>query len=109
MTVKRDRERDPKAYHVLVYALLSLTSYLVAFILSITLGAPGPLPFVIGGAALIFTLALEAGFRGRLWIFEPVFSEAFGHPQIAHRLTYFSVGLLLILETSIILGYFLLR
>jgi hypothetical protein len=52
-------------------------------------------------------LAIEACLRGRLWLFEPTFAKAFSHPRIAHRLTYFSIGILLFLQTTIIIGFFL--
>lgn len=101
----------PKYIHDLrpmVWAALTLTAYLVAFVVSSVLGTPGPLPFVYGGLAMVCILAVEAGLRGRLWIFEPAYSKSFGHPKVAHRLAYFTFALLLALETSIIAGFFLL-
>lgn len=91
----------------LVWASLTLAAYLVTFILAIMLGAPGPMPFAYGGLAMLAILATEACLRGRLWMFEPAFAKAFGHPQVAHRLTYFSIGILLLLQTTIIIGFFL--
>ncbi len=91
----------------LVWAALSLTAYLVTFVIAVSLGVPGPLPFVYGGLAMLGVMLSEACLRGKLWLFEPAFSRTFGHPEIAHRLTFFSMGLLLVLETSIILGFLL--
>lgn len=105
---KNEAKRQKQDFRPLIWAALSLTAYLIAFILAILLSAPGPIPFVYGGIAMLGVLATEASLRGRMWIFEPSFNEAFGHPQVAHRLTYFSIGVLLILESSIILGFFLM-
>jgi len=105
---KRAADRDPDFSHAVVWASLGLTAYIVTFILAILFGAPGPLPFAYAGLALFAILAVEVLMRGKLWIFEPKFSAAFGHPQVAHRLTYFSVGLVLLLESSII-GYLFLK
>jgi hypothetical protein len=106
---KRTAKPNLEFSRAMIWAGLSLTAYLIAFILAVLVGAPGPLPFAYGGFALLLILVSEAALRGKLWIFEPTFNEIFGHPQIAHRLTYFSVGLVLALESSIILGFIFFR
>lgn len=88
---------------IMVWAALTMTSFLVAFFVSQILGATYILPFVFGGVAMIAIMLIEALFRGRIWIFEPGFRETFGHPDISYRILLFSGGILLIMETFILI------
>ncbi len=89
--------------HAMTYAALSLTTFIVTFILSIMLGAWGVLPFVYAGGAMLAILLIEALLRGKLWPFEPGFRETFGHPEISYRILVFCGTFLLLLESAILL------
>jgi len=88
---------------IMVWAALTMTSFLIAFFVSQIMGSGMILPFLFGGIAMISIMLIEALFRGRVWIFEPGFRETFGQPDISYRILLFSGALLLIMESYVLI------
>lgn len=89
---------------IMVWAALTMTSFMVAYIASQLMGAISILPFVFGGTAMIAVMLSEAFLRGRVWIFEPGFREIFGKPDISYRILIFCGICLLLLESYVLMS-----
>ncbi|MBI5654639.1 hypothetical protein HZC53_03240 [Candidatus Uhrbacteria bacterium] len=89
---------------IMVWAALTMTSFMVAYIASQLMGAISILPFVFGGTAMIIVMLFEAFLRGRIWIFEPGFRETFGKPDISYRVLIFCGICLLLLESYVLMS-----
>lgn len=90
--------------HPFVWAFLTLATFPVVLVATDMLGAGGLWSFAYAVVSTLLVLALEAAVRGRLWPFEPQFAECLGHPETPVRILVFMGGVLLILETGLILG-----
>jgi hypothetical protein len=99
----RGKQKKDGCGHPFVWAFLTLLTFPVVLITTDMLGAGGLWPFALAVVATLLVLALEAAIRGKLWPFEPQFAECLGHPETPVRILVFMGGVLLILETALIL------
>ncbi len=88
-----------------MWASLSIGTFIVVFVLAVTLGAPLIMPFIYAGAAFFAILFLESLLRGRIWPFEDHFKKNLGQEDVAKRLLIFCASILLLMETAVILNW----
>ncbi len=87
-----------------MWASLEVTTFLIVYLVSIVHAREGILPFILGWGALMCVMACEAVLKKRLWIFEPLYKDAIGHPETPIRLATFMAGILLVLEITYLVG-----
>lgn len=91
--------------HVVLWALLSITTFIVIFLACTELRLRAILCFGLAGIGMIIILILEGILRGRIWLFEPTYMDFAGHRATSGRILVFAGGMLLILETALLIGF----
>ena len=108
--VTRRQQSTPKANETIyrrqdhirssMWALLEVCSFLIVYFISILTAQDGILPFAYGFGAMSCVIACEAVLKKRLWIFEPLYQDSIGHPEMPIRLATFVSGIVLVLEIA---------
>jgi hypothetical protein len=95
-------EGHPQHNHI--WALLSLTTFIVVYLSAILLGERGIMPFVYAALMILAVLLIEGLLRGELWLFDPQFNHAICNTDTPYRLMIFVGTFLLILESAILVS-----
>ncbi|MDQ7814742.1 MAG: hypothetical protein RDU25_02995 [Patescibacteria group bacterium] len=102
---KKSASTHTEKHRANVWASLSVTAFVVVFVLAVSLGAPLVMPFIYAGTTFFAILLLEASLRGRIWPFEEHFQKNLGQEDVAKRLLIFCASILLLMETAYIVTW----
>ena len=91
--------------HVVMWAMLSVATFIIIFLACSELKLDAILSFAVAGISMMIILILEGILRGRIWLFEPGYMDFAGHHATSKRIVLFAGGLLLILETALLIGF----
>jgi len=86
------------------WAALTILAFPVVLLSTDLLGLSGLWPFALAILASLAILALEILVRGRMWMFEEEYAERLHHPRTPIRIILVAAGVVLILETALILA-----
>jgi len=95
---------DTPEHHNHMWALLSITGFLVLYLVAIVWGEQGLMPFFYGSMAMLCILLIEALLRGKMWLFEPQFNHAITRKDMPLRLALFVGCFVFVLESLLTVG-----
>ncbi|MFZ6015065.1 MAG: hypothetical protein ACOYUZ_01785 [Patescibacteria group bacterium] len=87
----------------MIWAAITIISLPVSALSFTALGIHPAVSFILGACVTFVIIIIEALTRGKIWIFQGAFKEIFGHQETAFRILVVAGGLLLILQTFLII------